>query len=70
MNDIMVPDRESQFLLRPCRKCGGIGAGYLGEHGAVRVVCPDCGKKTAVYECRHDAQMVWNGLARAHRKKR
>ena len=70
MIDILRPDTDSQFRLRLCRKCGGENAGYMGKHGAIRVVCPDCGQRTGVYECAHDAQMVWNGTGKVHRKRK
>lgn len=69
MVEIGRPDGESQYKLVPC-KCGADKAEYAGAQGAIFARCPECGRKTKVYECAHDAQAEWNRTRRAHRKKR
>ena len=63
--EIKKPDPDSQWRLRPCKRCKSDNAAYVhyeargGE--AWRVSCFDCGytvdKGNTV---RHDAQVNWN----------
>ena len=59
------PHPDSQYLLRPCRKCKGDNAAYVqynGRGGAKwRVECFDCGHKVDKEKTvKHDAQLAWN----------
>jgi hypothetical protein len=65
--EIIKPDPDSHFLLRPCRRCGGADVKYVKylhpTKGALwRVVCFNChetldpGNATA----RHPVQVLWN----------
>lgn len=61
---IEIPEPDSQFKLLPCR-CGGQNVGYqstiTGGKKEHRAKCPDCGQRTPWFQCRHDAQVDWNG---------
>lgn len=61
--DTKIPDRDSQFRLRPCR-CSCENVGYLQLRGSSRdpwaVRCFGCGETTEPFPVRHDAQVYWN----------
>lgn len=64
--EIIVPDRDSQFLLRPCQGCEGNNVAYVkyqhpdGERW--RVQCFDCGEIADPEQDapRHQVQVLWN----------
>lgn len=64
--EMKVPEPDSQFLLLPCKCCGGNNVAYikvLCGDGVERwrVECFDCGFRTAGFrETLHDAQTMWN----------
>ena len=63
--EIKKAEPDSQWRLRPCKKCGSENVAYEHHNGrggaAWRVKCFDCGytvdKGNTV---RHDAQVNWN----------
>ena len=63
---IIKPDTDSQYRLRPC-SCGSsevVYAQYAGPGGGLlwRVVCTDCGATADLQtDVRHDVQLEWNG---------
>lgn len=63
MNEF-TPDNDSQFKLLPC-SCGGKSVRYqstiTGGREQHRAKCPDCGQRTPWFNCRHEAQLDWNG---------
>ena len=64
--EIKVPAPDSQYLLRPCKKCKGDNVAYVHYNGrggaAWRVKCFDCGHTVDKgNHVRHDAQQAWNG---------
>ena len=64
--EIKKADPDSQYRLRPCKKCKGDNVAYVHYNGrggaAWRVECFDCGHKVDKgNRVRHDAQMAWNG---------
>lgn len=62
--NLEVPDVESQFRLVQCRNCLCEQVGYQRDVSRARmwrVKCPGCGQITPWFECRHDAQIDWNG---------
>lgn len=60
MVEIIKPEPDSQYRLRPC-KCGGDNVAYmLGVDGLWRGHCFDCGHSGAGAKVRHDAQQAWN----------
>ena len=66
--DIKVPDPDSQYRLKPCKKCQSDNAAYEHYNGrggaAWRVKCFSCGNTVDKgYRIRHDAQIAWNGGA-------
>lgn len=62
-DNIVVPDRESQFKLIGCG-CGSDQVAYFQDrvHGELMwvAVCLDCGARTKYHPIRHDAQEEWN----------
>lgn len=57
---IIKPEADSQYRLRPC-KCGGDNVAYaLGVDGLWRGNCFDCGHSGTGAKVRHDAQQAWN----------
>ena len=63
--DIKKPDQDSQYRLKPCKKCQSDNVAYVhydGRGGAKwRVTCFDCGHTVDKgYRVRHDAQLAWN----------
>lgn len=63
--EIIKPDQDSQYRLRPC-KCGShevVYAKYLHHDGVPRwrVVCTDCGAFADLQgTVRHEVQVEWN----------
>ena len=63
---IIKPDPDSQYRLKPCRKCKGDNVAYMKyqhpEGESWRVVCFDCGETADPGRPapRHDAQILWN----------
>ena len=63
--DIKKPDPDSQYRLKPCKKCQSDNVAYVhydGRGGAKwRVQCFDCGHTVDKgNKVRHDAQLAWN----------
>ena len=62
---VIRPDPDSHFRLRPCSVCRSERGVYVGcrADGDLLwgVQCPDCGHATdKIYAARHDAQVAWN----------
>ena len=63
--EIKLPDQDSQWRLRPCKKCKSDNMAYVHYNAkggeAWRVECFACGH-TVDKGCkvRHDAQLHWN----------
>lgn len=63
--DIKKPDPDSQYRLKPCKKCQSDNVAYVhynGRGGAKwRVTCFDCSHTVDKgNKVRHDAQLAWN----------
>ena len=63
--EIKKPDPDSQYRLKPCKKCKGDNVAYEHYNGrggaAWRVKCFDCGYALDNNNrVRHDAQILWN----------
>lgn len=63
--EIKKADPDSQWRLRPCKKCRGENVAYVQYNGrggaAWRVKCFDCGYTVDKgNKVRHDAQVNWN----------
>ena len=63
--EIKTANPDSQYRLRPCKKCKGDNVAYVHYNGrggaAWRVECFDCGHKVDKgNHIRHDAQLAWN----------
>ena len=62
---IIFPDMDSQYRLRPC-ECGGTNAAYVEythpDGDRWRVQCFTCGKRMVTQHpaTRHDLQLLWN----------
>lgn len=64
--DIKKPAADSQYRLKPCKKCQSDNVAYVhynGRGGAKwRVTCFDCNHTVDKgHRVRHDAQLAWNG---------
>ena len=66
--EIIKPDADSHFRLRPCRRCKSDNAAYVKYldkgHEFWRVDCLGCGHsvKPRGAVSRHDVQIQWNGV--------
>lgn len=62
--DSKLPDPDSQFRLRVCKKCGNEEPVYIKlqeRNGKLwRVHCLGCFEQTQGHHAMHDAQMEWN----------
>ena len=62
MSEFIRPAPDSQFRLRPC-VCGSEDVVYqctarIGWD-EYRVKCLNCGRRTILHPCKHDAQNAW-----------
>lgn len=60
--EIKKPDPDSQYRLKPCKKCKSDNVAYAKSlDGLWRVRCFDCGCTVGKgNKIRHDAQLEWN----------
>lgn len=64
--EIIKPAPDSQYRLRPCKKCGQENVAYVkytSHAGELwRVQCFDCGETADQGHPapRHDVQLIWN----------
>ena len=65
---IIKPEPDSHFLLRPCRRCAGDNVAYVKYQHPTRgelwrVVCFDCYETEDPGDAvsRHQVQTLWNG---------
>ena len=63
--EIKKAEPDSQWRLRPCKKCRSENVAYVQYNGrggaAWRVKCFDCGHTVDKgNKVRHDAQVIWN----------
>ena len=65
---IIKPNPDSQYRLRPCPVCGSDDVAYVeyedGRQELWRVQCFGCGHVGQGHEVRHDAQLAWNGAVK------
>lgn len=65
MMDTIKPEPDSQYRLLGCGNCKSMDVVYIqantGGKVQYRVRCRFCGQRTPWFNCRHDAQVDWNG---------
>lgn len=64
VTQIIKPEPDSQFRLRPCPRCLGDNVAYAQKKGSGgelwHGMCFDCGYTGEGDEIRHNAQLLWN----------